>query len=80
MLSVVLPESGAGGHPVRDEPGPQSPGGRARTEVPFLFVGPRERGTLADEARQAFDERFGRGRDALRRLSPTLPLLAKLLG
>ena len=63
-------------------PGPpvRSPAGRERAEVPFLFLGPRERGTLAAEAERAYDERFCRVRGVLRRVtSPDLPLLATFL-
>jgi NTE family protein len=61
--------------------GAVSGAGRAFREIPFLFLGPRERGALAQEAQAAFDERYGAVRGALRRLtSPDLPLLAALLG
>jgi NTE family protein len=54
--------------------------GRVFREIPFLFLGPRERGSLAQQAQTAYAERFGTIRGALRHLTnPDLPVIAAFL-
>ncbi|MFD9666716.1 hypothetical protein ACFWAY_34750 [Rhodococcus sp. NPDC059968] len=50
-------------------------------DVPYLFFGPEERGTLGALAAQCFDDRYRWHAGALRTIrSPDLPLLGRLLG
>lgn len=58
----------------------RSASGREYGEIPFLFVGPATRGTLAVEAMLAYQDRFSGVRGALRGLAePDLPLLARMV-
>jgi NTE family protein len=58
----------------------RSASGREYVKIPFVFVGPVTRGTLAAEAMLAYRDQFSGVRGAVRGLAqPDLPLLARMV-